>query len=212
MNIQLSLAITLTSLSLLVGCSNKTINLSKEDVHLVNRQIVQSPTQSSKVLMLNNQMGDGLAILKNTRFDEGIIEIELKGENLPGRSFIGLAFNIQNDSTYEAIYFRPFNFQADEQIKREHSVQYISHPKNTWRYLRTNFEGQYEAEYTRKPSPDEWFSISISIDSENVTVYDEESNTELLRVVRLEKQMSDRIGLWTGNNSKGEFRKLMVHQ
>ncbi len=212
MNIQLSLAITLTSLSLLVGCSNKTINLSKEEVHLVNRQIVQSPTQSSKVLMLNNQMGDGLAILKNTRFDEGIIEIELKGENLPGRSFIGLAFNIQNDSTYEAIYFRPFNFQADEQIKREHSVQYISHPKNTWRYLRTNFEGQYEAEYTRKPSPDEWFSISISIDSENVTVYDEESNTELLRVVRLEKQMSDRIGLWTGNNSKGEFRKLMVHQ
>ncbi len=212
MNIQLSLAITLTSLSLLVGCSNKTINLSKEDVHLVNRQIVQSPTQSSKVLMLNNQMGDGLAILKNKRFDEGIIEIELKGENLPGRSFIGLAFNIQNDSTYEAIYFRPFNFQADEQIKREHSVQYISHPKNTWRYLRTNFEGQYEAEYTRKPSPDEWFSISISIDSENVTVYDEESNTELLRVVRLEKQMSDRIGLWTGNNSKGEFRKLMVHQ
>ncbi len=212
MNIQLSLAITLTSLSLLVGCSNKTINLSKEDVHLVNRQIFQSPTQSSKVLMLNNQMGDGLAILKKTRFDEGIIEIELKGENLPGRSFIGLAFNIQNDSTYEAIYFRPFNFQADEQIKREHSVQYISHPKNTWRYLRTNFEGQYEAEYTRKPSPDEWFSISISIDSENVTVYDEESNTELLRVVRLEKQMSDRIGLWTGNNSKGEFRKLMVHQ
>ena len=123
---------------------------------------------------------------------------------------MGLAFNIQNDSTFEAIYFRPFNFQAEEKIRREHSVQYVFHPKNPWRYLRTNFEGQYEAEFPRQPSPDDWFSVRIAIDDKKVKVYDKESKTELLAIDRLSEQMSDKIALWVGHNSKGEFRNLKI--
>jgi len=56
--------------------------------------------------------------------------------------------------------------------------------------------------------PDDWFGIKIN--DKSVYVYDNSSNKELLSIERLEEQKSDKIGLWTGNNSKGEFRNLKI--
>ena len=193
----------------LVGCSSQIIHFKNDNLEVLNRDIV-SINDSKTSLTLNRKKGDGVAIINDLTFDEGFIELELKGENNPGKSFVGIAFNIQNDSIYEAVYFRPFNFQSDKKIRREHSVQYIYHPKYTWRFLRTNYEGQFESEYPRQPSPDEWFGVRIKIDNKKVYVYDQETNTELLSIERLTKQVSDRIGLWTGFNSKGEFRNLKI--
>ncbi|MEP0266868.1 hypothetical protein [Dokdonia sp.] len=204
----LLLMISFVMLSLL-NCSSKTIHLTSENLDVRNREIV-SINSDPNTIVLNNQKGDGMAIIKDLDFDTGIIELELKGENTPGKSFVGIAFNIQNDSTYEAVYFRPFNFKSEEKIRREHSVQYIFHPTYTWRFLRTNNEGQYEAEYPRQPSPEDWFGVQIKIDDRKVYVYDKETNTELLSIKRLSPQVSDRIGLWTGFNSKGEFRNLKI--
>ncbi len=202
-----------TGIALLVlctSCSQSTIDLSIDNLTIVNRTVVPSKENVKNTLLLNNKIGDGMAIIKNERFDTGTIELELKGEDIPGKSFVGIAFNIQNDSTYEAIYFRAFNFKANELIRRQHSVQYISHPKHTWRYLRTNSEGIYEAEYIDAPSPDEWFGITIKVDMDKVYVYDKASNKPLLSVKRLEHQVSDKIGLWTGYDSKGAFRNLRL--
>ena len=193
----------------LVGCSSQMIHFENDKLEVINREIV-SINNSGKALVLNRKIGDGLVIINDLDFDEGVIEIELKGENNPGKSFVGIAFNIQNDSTYEAVYFRPFNFQSKEKIRREHSVQYIYHPKYTWRFLRTNNEGQFESEYPRQPLPDEWFGVQVIIDDKKVYVYDQQTNTELLSIERLTKQDADRIGLWTGFNSKGEFRNLKI--
>lgn len=192
-----------------VVCSSQIVDFEKNNLDIINRDIV-SIDNSKNTLALNRKKGDGMAVIKDLKFDKGIIELEIKGENNPGKSFVGIAFNIQNDSVYEAVYFRPFNFQSDEKIRREHSVQYIYHPKYTWRYLRTNNEGQFESEYPRQPMPDEWFAVRVKIDKKRVSVYDQETNTELLSIERLTKQVSDRIGLWTGFNSKGEFRNLRI--
>lgn len=193
----------------LINCSSKKVYLTSDNLDVRNRDIV-SINNNPNTIALNNKKGDGIAIIKNLEFDKGIIELELKGENNPGRSFVGIAFNIQNDSTYEAVYFRPFNFKSDEKIRREHAVQYIFHPKHTWRFLRTNYEGQYESEYPRQPSPDDWFRVQVKIDDKKVYVYDKETNTELLSIERLSPQVSNKIGLWTGFNSKGEFRNLKI--
>ena len=206
----LILATTILIFSLTV-CSSQTIQFENDNMDVINRDIV-SVENSTNTLILNRKIGDGMAIINDLDFDEGVIELELKGENNPGKSFVGIAFNIQNDSTYEAVYFRPFNFQSDEKIRREHSVQYIYHPKYTWRFLRTNYEGQFESEYPRQPIPDEWFGVQVKIDNKKVYVYDQETNTELLSIERLTKQVSDRIGLWTGFNSKGEFRNLKIQK
>jgi hypothetical protein len=154
--------------------------------------------------------GAGLGTIEEIEFEVGTVTLEIKGENDPGQSFVGLAFNVQNDSTYEAIYFRPFNFQSKEKIRREHSIQYISLPKHDWRILRTNQEGVFEAEYPRQPSPDEWFSIEIKVEENKVTVFEKGSEKPLLSVKRLAATKSNKIALWLGHNSKGDFRNLEV--
>lgn len=199
----------LLTISILIsfGCTAQLINLADQSYDVENREIT-SLDNSSNTISLNNQEGEGIAVIEGVSFETGTIELDLKGENTPGRSFVGFAFNVQNDSTFEVIYFRPFNFQSEEQIRREHSLQYISHPKNTWRYLRTNFEGQYEGEFPRRPSPDDWFTVVLKIDDNQVSVFDKETNALLLEVDRLEQPHSSKIGFWTGNNSKGSFRNL----
>jgi len=198
---------------MLFSCSDvvKNVDLSDTGLRVVNREI-SSIDEETNSLALNAMEGAGMAILEELDFEVGSIEIDLKGENNPGRSFIGIAFNIQNDSTYEAIYFRPFNFQSEEKIRREHSLQYVSEPEHSWFDLRENFEGQYEAEWEKQPSPDDWFSIKLNVTDEQVSVYDIESGMELLAVNRLQTSKTSDIALWTGHNSKGEFRNLRIER
>lgn len=207
---KINTTIAISIIFLLTSCSEKEINFDKDNLDLVNREIITIDEKEASTLALNAKEGGSMAVIKSINFDIGTIEVELKGENNPGKSFIGVAFNIQNDSTYEAIYFRPFNFKSDKSGNREHSIQYISPPQHTWESLRTNHEGEYEAAYPDPPSPDEWFGIRVKIDNANVYVYDKGSNTELLHVNRLEKQVSNKIGLWTGNNSKGVFKNMKI--
>jgi hypothetical protein len=76
-------------------------------------------------------------------FETGVIELELKGKSVRGRSFLGVAFNVIDDKTFEAVYFRPFNFKAEGEF-RDRAVQYISWPANTWENLRKHRTGQFE--------------------------------------------------------------------
>jgi hypothetical protein len=152
----------------------------------------------------------GLGILEDIEFDKGIIEVELLGENNPGKSFIGIAFNIQNDETYEVIYFRPFNFVAEEQIRKEHMVQYIFHPEFTWRKLRGERTGEFEKEIPIPPDPDDWFKAIIKISEEKVEVYVNDISQPVLNVDRLSSAKSKKIGMWTGFGSSGRYRNLVI--
>ncbi len=100
----------------LASCSSKIIRLASTNLNVINRDII-SLNSTTNTLILNNKKGDGLAIIEDLNFDNGVIELELKGENKPGKSFVGIAFNIQNDSTYEAVYFRPFNLKSDQKLQ-----------------------------------------------------------------------------------------------
>ena len=128
--------------------------LQNKKIKAVNRTISIYGDQKVAVEM-DAKDNDGLGILEGIEFDTGTIEIDLLGENNPGKSFIGIAFNIQNDDTFEAIYFRPFNFVAEEQIRKDHMVQYIFHPEFTWRKLRDERTGEFEDEISSPPDPDD---------------------------------------------------------
>lgn len=173
----------------------------------VNRELSQLPDDSHAV-HLNAVSGDGLSYIKDVSFKEGTVDIELLGENNPGRSFVGFAFNIQNDSTYEVIYFRPFNFVAEEKIRKAHMVQYIYHPEFTWKKLRETRTGEFENEIVNAPDPDKWFRAKIEIGKNTVKVYVEDSEKAVLEIKRLAEIKSDKIGIWTGFNSSGSFRNL----
>lgn len=180
-------------------------------IKAINRILSPYEDDPSAVEM-NTADNDGLGILRDIAFDNGIIEIELLGENNPGKSFIGIAFNIQNDSTYEAIYFRPFNFVAEKQIRKNHMVQYIFHPEFTWRKLREERTGDYEDEISNPPNPDEWFKAIIRINDTTVDVYTNGISKPVLTVDRLTSTKSNKIGIWTGFGSSGRFRNLIIRK
>jgi hypothetical protein len=181
----------------------------KDQLKAVNRNL-SSLTKWAGTVEMDAAEGDGLAILKEVEFENGTIEVELLGENNPGKSFLGIAFNIQDPETFEAVYFRPFNFVATEQIRKDHMVQYIHHPEYTWYTLRETRTGEFEDEIPQPPDPDNWFKARIEVSEKSVKVFVNESDEPVLTVDRLTTSGSKKIGLWTGNGSSGRFRNLVL--
>src|SRR5690349_14276397 len=54
-------------------------------------------------LYMDAKDGDGLVRLNEFTFESGTIELDIKGKDEQGRSFVGVAFHGLNDSTYDAI-------------------------------------------------------------------------------------------------------------
>ena len=184
--------------------------LEEQQIKAVNRTL-SLYDKSPGAVEMNAAEGDGLAVLKDVVFDGGTIELELLGENNPGRSFIGIAFNIQDEETFEAVYFRPFNFVATEQIRKDHMVQYIHHPEYTWFKLREERTGEFENEITAPPDPDDWFKATIIVTEKQVEVFVGDKTEPVLKVERLTSFKSGKIGLWVGNGSSGRFRNLVLN-
>ncbi len=172
---------------------------------LYNRELT---IENDGSVHLDGKPGDGLLRIRDLDFANGRIECDIKGADIQGRSFVGLAFHGLNDSTFDAVYFRPFNFKNDE--RSGHSVQYISHPVNTWYKLREEHPGKYENKLDPVPEPEEWFHATIDVDSPAVEVYVNHSDEPSLKVNQLSSQKSGWIGFWVGNNSEGSFRNLKI--
>ena len=49
--------------------------------------------------------------IEGSDFDQGTIEIDVRGRDVLQQSFLGIAFHGKDDKTYEAVYLRPFNFE-----------------------------------------------------------------------------------------------------
>lgn len=212
-NTKSSLIISICFLFALNAFSQKEINLSAKlqnnKIKAVNRSITLS-NDSQQAIEMNAENSSGIGILEDIAFENGVIEIEILGENNPGKSFVGVAFNIQDEEIYEAIYFRPFNFVAKEQIRKEHMLQYIFHPEFTWRKLREEKTGEFENEINVPPNPDDWFKATIHINTKRVEVFVNDNPEPVLSVQRLTLGKSKKIGVWTGYGSSGRFRNLVI--
>jgi hypothetical protein len=92
-----------------------------------------------------------LALIDGSDFTNGVIEAEIAGAPAPdappgARGFVGIAFRVKPDlRSYDAFYLRPTNGRADDQLRRNHAAQYISHPDWPWFRLREETPGKYES-------------------------------------------------------------------
>jgi hypothetical protein len=153
---------------------------------------------------------EGLAWLAGVEFSSGTIEVDLRGKDVLQRSFVGIAFHGVNDSTYDAIYFRPFNFRASDPVRKIHAVQYISHPLFTWKKLRDERNGEYEKAVDPAPDPNGWFHARIEVAGGNVVVYVNDAKVSSLTVKKLNDRQDGKIGLWVGAGSGGDFANLSI--
>lgn len=186
----------------------KLSSLNENQIVVVNRELTKNPSDGS--VKLSAAEGEGLAWLKGVEFSTGTIEIDMKGKDELQKSFVGIAFHGVNDSTFEGVYFRPFNFHATDPVRKIHAVQYIYHPKFPWYTLRETQNGIFEKGIVNAPKPNDWFHARIVVTDKEVMVYVDKQTTPSLTVTRLGLGNTGRVGLWVGNGSDGEFANVSV--
>lgn len=182
----------------------------KTQLSINNRNYKYIEENGKRGIRIEEGEGGNIMTLSNIVFRNGTIEFDAKGRNLIGQSFLGLAFHIQNDSTYDAIYFRPFNFSNPDTIRRWRAVQYISLPKYQWDKLREESPGKYENKVNPVPGPDDWFHCKITFKDKLISVFVNNSSKPSLVVNKLSNISSGKIGLWVENGSDGSFANLEI--
>jgi hypothetical protein len=154
-------------------------------------------------------------------FANGIIEAEVAGspgpEAYPGaRGFVGIAFRLQADrpadgpQTYDAFYLRPTNGRANDQERRNHSAQYISHPDWTWSRLRRETPSRYEAYVDLQP--DTWTKLRIEVRGAQARLYVHDNPQPVLIVndVKSGPSAKGAVALWIAAGTVAHFRNLVV--
>lgn len=175
-----------------------------------NRSVSSLNDGAKKGLRLSESQGDGVAYLEGIEFGDGTIEFDVRGKDVQQQSFVGVAFHGVDGTTYDAIYFRPFNFRTEDQARRIRAVQYISHPTYTWQKLRTEQPGQYEKAVNPVPDPNGWFHVRVVVASPKVSVFVNEAKEPCLVVNQLSDRKKGLIGLWVGNTSGGNFANFTI--
>ena len=188
----------------------ESIILSDPPPKIHNRKLVVLAETNQSVFRLDERSGDGVAWWPDTSFTNGTIEFEVRGTNTFQKSFVGVAFHGLDAMTYDAVYFRPFNFQSDEPLRRGHGVQYISHPTHTWSRLRDEQPGKFEQEVSPAPDPNGWLHVRIVVNHPTVRVFIDGAQKPILEVSQLNDRKRGWVGLWVGNGSGGDYANLKI--
>lgn len=179
-------------------------------LEVFNRNVSTFSENDKKGIRFSKSENDGIAWLKGIEISNGTIEVDIRGKDILQQSFVGIAFHGADNQTLDAIYFRPFNFQTSDPVRKIHAVQYVSHPDFTWNVLRDKFNGKYEKAVNPPPDSNEWFHAKIIIKYPQITVYVNNNKEPALSVQMLNSRKTGKIGLWVGNNSDGDFANLQI--
>jgi hypothetical protein len=156
-----------------------------------------------------------LAVIKGSAFQDGTIAATITGDTLgnaiaTARGFVGIAFRVSADrSHFECFYLRPTNGRADDQLRRNHSLQYISIPGFGWEKLRTESPGVYES-YTDLV-PGQWIQVKIEVAGSHAKLFVNGAEQPALIVNDLKQPpATGAIALWVGPGTVANFSDVKV--
>jgi hypothetical protein len=159
---------------------------------------------------------DQLAVIEGLEFSNGVIEAEVAGAPAPNapegaRGFVGIAFRVQSDAkSYDAFYLRPTNGRAEDQERRNHAVQYISHPDFPWHRLRKETPSRYESYVDLQPGV--WTKVKIEVrgDKARLYVHDQPQPVLIVNDVKTGANGKGGVALWIDAGTVAHFRNLTV--
>lgn len=159
--------------------------------------------------------GQTLAIVKGSDFRDGTIEVDLVGmprKDAPPdtRGFIGIAFRVQDHGArFEAFYLRFTNGRSDDQLRRNHSTQYVSEPEYPWARLRKESPGVYESYVDIALNT--WTRVKMVVSGTKAQLYVNGATQPCLMVNDLKLGDSEgQVALWTGSDTEGYFSRLRI--
>jgi len=185
------------------------------DLHNVSAEIVTYQNRPALRLVETDADDEGhaMAIFRGSIFKNGVLETEIAGDRRPDapndmRGFVGIAFRVQ-PSQFECFFIRPTNGRADDQLRRNHATQYISHPDYPWHRLRAENPGVYES-YTDL-APGEWTKMKIVVSGVRAQLYVNGAEQPCLIVNDLKLGDSEgQIALWVGSGTVAHFSEITV--
>jgi hypothetical protein len=188
------------------------INSSVSNERLMNKPVIKVIKDSSIVKVDEPTY----ARVRNIRFSNGIIEVKVLSrlqKTAPNyaRGFIGVAFRINESNTqYESIYVRPVNARVNDQVRRNHSIQYYSYPNYKFDTLRIVAPEKYES-YTDMEM-NKWIDLRIEVKDAEAKLYINKSKQPSLVVtdLKLGTGVSGGVALWVEIGTEGYFRDLKI--
>ena len=154
------------------------------------------------------------AVVRGVSFRDGTIEVDLAGQPAAGagsgaRGFIGIAFRLRGDGAYEYIYLRPTNGRADDQVRRNHSTQYSSHPVFDFAKSRQEAPEKYESYVDLEPGV--WTKYKMEVDGRTARLYIHGAEQPCLIVNDLKLEpLAGGVALWVGPGTEGYFSNLKI--
>jgi hypothetical protein len=155
--------------------------------------------------------------INKIHFKNGTIETKVLSrllKNAPdfARGFIGIAFRINDSNTkYESIYIRPLNARVNDQVRRNHSIQYYAYPDYKFDRLRKESPERYESYSDMEMN--KWITLRIVVKDTQAKLFINNNKQPSLIVNDLKHgaNASGAIGLWVDVGTEGYFSDLKVH-
>jgi hypothetical protein len=191
---------------------------SQLDLQHVDARIVTYRGRRAIRVQESDHDGDDvqpIAILPGIDFRDGSIQASLAGLPRRGasdfaRGFVGIAFHVQPDaSQFEAFFLRPTNSRSQDQLRRNHSTQYMSHPHFPWFRLREEAPGLYESYVDLVPGS--WMPIKVVVTGARAALYISRAAQPCLIVNDLKLgKVGGQVALWIGGGTLAYFSTRLV--
>jgi hypothetical protein len=159
--------------------------------------------------------GEPIVILTNSDFENGTIELDLAGAPPAGasdsaRGSVGIAFHVQSPTRFECFYLRMTNARADDQLRRNHTLQYISVPDFPFERTRAETPALYESYADLEAGV--WTRLRIVVSGLQAKLYINGSEQPSLVVNDLKLgKVRGKVALWSGRDADGYFSNLRVY-
>jgi hypothetical protein len=154
------------------------------------------------------------AVVEGIEFSDGVITAEVTGAPPPGagafaRGFVGVAFRLR-DGAYDVFTLRMTNGRAEEQVRRNHTTQYASHPDWPWFRLRKEAPSRYESYVDLVPNV--WTAIKIDVRGERARLYvhGQEQPTLIVNDLKSGARRTGAVALWVNHGTVAYFRNLTL--
>jgi hypothetical protein len=208
------------------GSPEQSIKLdAKTDAVVVNGRLIPVEYRGRAALKLAPRVGherdtdqEISAVLQETSFQDGVIEVDVSGARRPGYSvaqdstgfkgIVGMSFRVRGD-TAERFYLRPENARGSSQLYRNRVTQYESMPDYPWHLLRQESPGAYESYVDVESGA--WTHLRIEVSGRTARLFVNGAKQPCLIVNDLKLGESrGKIALWTRVSTEAYFANLRV--
>ena len=159
--------------------------------------------------------GEPIVILANSDFENGTVELDLAGAppadaSESARGSVGIAFHVQSPTRFECFYLRMTNARADDQVRRNHTLQYISVPDFPFERTRAEEPALYESYADLEAGV--WTRLRIVVSGVQAKLYINGADQPSLVVNDLKLgRVRGKLALWSGRDADGYFSNLRVY-